>query len=114
VGDLPGVEGSRFSNLNLGSYPNPAFAGRNVTLRFTLAKAQAITVRIFNVAGREVANFATKALAAGPNTVIWNGKLSNGAKAMPGVYFYSVDGVDFVKAGSRAQKMILLGANSAE
>ncbi len=114
VGDLPGVEGSQFSNRNLGSFPNPAFAGRNVTLRFTLAKTQNVTVRIYNVAGREVANFTKLGLAAGPNTVVWDGKLSNGAKAMPGVYFYAIDGVNFVKDGSKAQKMILLGANSAE
>jgi hypothetical protein len=114
VGDLPGIEGNRFSNLNLGSFPNPAFAGRNVTLRFTLAKAQDVTVRIYNVAGREVANFTKLGLAAGPNTVVWDGKLSNGAKASPGVYFYALDGISFVKDGSKAQKMILLGANSAE
>ena len=113
VGDLPGVEGGRFSNVNLGSFPNPAFAGRNVTLRFTLAKAQDVTIRVYNVAGREVANFTRKAVE-GPNNIIWNGELSNGAKATPGVYFYAVDGIDFVKNSSKAQKMILLGANISE
>jgi hypothetical protein len=76
IGDLPGVEGGRFSNVNLGSFPNPAFAGRNVTLRFTLAKAQDVTIRVYNVAGREVANFTRKAVE-GPNNIIWNGTLSN-------------------------------------
>ena len=113
IGDLPGVEGGRFSNVNLGSFPNPAFAGRNVTLRFTLAKAQDVTIRVYNVAGREVANFTRKAVE-GPNNIIWNGEMSNGAKATAGVYFYAVDGIDFVKDASKAQKMILLGANSAE
>jgi len=113
VGDLPGVEGGRFSNVNLGSFPNPAFSGRNVTLRFTLAKAQDVTIRVYNVAGREVANFTRKAVE-GPNNIIWNGEMSNGAKATAGVYFYAVDGIDFVKNASKAQKMILLGANSAE
>jgi hypothetical protein len=111
VGDLPGSNGSRFSNANLGSFPNPAFAGRNVTLRFTLAKAQDITVRIYNVAGREVANFTKKGVE-GPNSIIWNGAMSNGAKATAGVYFYAIDGIDFVKDASKAQKMILLGANA--
>ena len=110
VGDLPGVDGGRFSNMNLGSFPNPAFAGRNITLRFTLAKAQDVTVRIYNVAGREVANFTKKGVE-GPNSIIWNGAMSNGAKATAGVYFYAIDGIDFVK-DSKAQKMILLGANT--
>ncbi|MEP7029010.1 MAG: FlgD immunoglobulin-like domain containing protein, partial [Candidatus Eisenbacteria bacterium] len=109
-GDLPGVEGGRFSNVNLGSFPNPAFAGRNVTLKFTLAKKQDVTVRIYNVAGREVARIA-KLGDEGLNTIIWNGELANGAKATAGVYFYAVDGIDFVKESSKAQKMILLSAN---
>jgi hypothetical protein len=111
VGDLPGVEGGRFSNVNLGSFPNPAFAGRNVTLRFTLARAQDVTIRVYNVAGREVANFTKKGVE-GPNSIVWNGAMSNGAKATAGVYFYAIDGIDFVKGTSKAQKMILLGANA--
>jgi hypothetical protein len=106
VGDLPGVDGSRFANLNLGAFPNPAFANNRVTLRFTLAKAQDITVRIYNVAGREVAHFAHKGLE-GPNNIMWDGALSNGVKATPGVYFYRVDGIDF-GAGSAPSKVIFL------
>ena len=97
--------------MNLGSFPNPAFAGRNITLRFTLAKAQDVTVRIYNVAGREVANFSRKGVE-GPNSIIWDGAMSNGAKATAGVYFYAIDGIDFVKDSSKAQKMILLGAKA--
>jgi len=111
VGDLPGMEGGRFTNVNLGSFPNPAFAGRNITLRFTLAKAQDVTIRIYNVAGREVANFTRKGVE-GPNSILWDGSMSNGAKATAGVYFYALDGVDFVKDASKAQKMILLGSNA--
>jgi len=111
VGDLPGVEGGQFSNVYLGSFPNPAFAGRNITLRFTLAKAQDVTVRIYNVAGREVANFTRKG-AVGPNSIIWDGAMSNGAKATAGVYFYAIDGIDFLKDASKGQKMILLGSNA--
>jgi len=111
VGDLPGSDGARFTNRNLGSFPNPSFAGRDITLRFTLAKAQDVTVRIFNVAGREVAKLVQKGVA-GPNVVVWNGATANGAKAVPGVYFYALDGVDFEKGGAKAQKMILLGANA--
>jgi hypothetical protein len=113
VGDLPGGSPSRFTNRNLGSFPNPAFAGRTVSLRFTLARAQDVTIRIYNVAGREVARFAQKGLE-GANTLTWNGALANGAKASAGVYFYAIDGVDFEKGASKSQKMILLGANASE
>jgi len=109
VGDQQGVDAGRFSNVNLGAFPNPAFAAKNVTLRFTLAKAQNVTVRIYNVAGREVANFSKNVVEAGPVNIVWDGKLSNGAKATPGVYFYRVDGVEFGGA-SAPNKMILLSS----
>jgi hypothetical protein len=108
VGDGPGIEGSRFANVNLGAYPNPAFAAKNVTLSFTLAKTQDITVRIFNVAGREVARIAHKGLE-GRNDIKWDGNLSTGAKAAAGVYFYRVDGIEFGQ-GSAPSKMILLSS----
>ncbi len=109
AGDLPGTDGGRFSNLNLGAFPNPALAARNITLRFTLAQAQDVTVRIYNVAGREVAKLVQKGLA-GPNNVVWDGALANGAKAAPGVYFYRLDGIEF-DGGGAPQKMILLSGN---
>jgi hypothetical protein len=109
VGDLPGVGGQRFANALLGSFPNPALANQRVTLRFTLAQAQNVTIRIYTVAGREVANIRHLG-AAGPNNVTWDGSLANGAKATPGVYFYRIDGANF--DGSRSsQKMILLSSN---
>ena len=109
VGDLPGADGSRFTNAVLGSYPNPAFANQRVTLRFTLAQARPVTVRIYSVAGREVAKFDHKGVE-GPNNVVWDGSLSNGAQATPGVYFYRIDGPGFEKSAA-AQKMILLSGN---
>jgi hypothetical protein len=107
VGDLPGSDGSAFANLNLGSFPNPAFANGRVTMRFTLARAQEITIRIYNVAGREIRQFAAKGFE-GANSVVWDGVLSSGVRATPGVYFYRVDGIDFA-AGSAPNKMIFLG-----
>jgi hypothetical protein len=106
VGDLPGPNGNIFANRNLGAFPNPAFAGRSVSLRFTLAAARNITIRIYNVAGREVANFEHKGVV-GENTVLWDGTLSSGAKASAGVYFYRAEGIDFVR-DSAPTKMILL------
>ena len=72
VGDLPGSGGQRFANMLLGSFPNPALANQRVTLRFTLAQAKNVTIRIYSVAGREVAKFAHQG-AEGPNNVVWDG-----------------------------------------
>jgi hypothetical protein len=108
VGDLPGPNASRFANVNLGAFPNPAFAAKNVKLSFTLAKKQPITVRIYNVAGREVSKIVADG-EEGPNTIVWDGKLSSGAKAAAGVYFYRIDGIEFGQ-GSAPSKMILLSS----
>ena len=109
VGDVPGSSGGRFANANLGSFPNPAFSNQHITLRFTLAQARPVTVRIYSVAGREVAKFEHKGVE-GPNNVVWDGALANGARAVPGVYFYRIDAPGFDQSNS-AQKMILLSSN---
>ena len=59
--------------------PNPSFAGGNVSLRFTLAKAQDVTLRVHDVAGRVVARLAMKG-AEGPNTFEWDGRMASGAR----------------------------------
>jgi len=108
IGDLPGMQPARFANANLGAYPNPSFAGRNISLRFTLAKAMPVTLRIFDVAGRAVARVAVKGVE-GPNVAQWDGVLANGAQASAGVYFYALEGVDVAPA-QRSAKLILLSS----
>jgi flagellar hook assembly protein FlgD len=66
-----------------------------------------VTLRIYDVAGREVARVAHKGVE-GPNTARWDGQLANGARALPGVYFYALDGVDFAPGAKRSSKLILL------
>jgi hypothetical protein len=108
VGDLPGTSAARFANANLGAFPNPSFAGRNVSLRFTLAKAMPVTLRIFDVAGRAVARVQVKGVE-GPNVATWDGLLANGAQASAGVYFYSLEGID-VAPSQKSAKLILLSS----
>jgi hypothetical protein len=106
IGDFPGTQPSLFTNANLGSYPNPSFAGSKVSLRFSLARAQKVTLKIFDVAGREVARIPWKG-AEGPNVALWDGTLANGARATAGVYFYSLDGID---GSPKTTKLILLSS----
>jgi hypothetical protein len=108
VGDLPGLSPARFANANLGAYPNPSFAGRAVTLRFSLARAQEVRVVVYDVAGRAVARMPVRGVA-GPNVARWDGTLANGARALPGVYFYALEGEGL--GAPKASKMILLSRN---
>jgi hypothetical protein len=103
VGDLPGVDAARFVTAVTGAQPNPARAGAHVALRFLLARPQAVRLRIFDVAGREVARLAQVG-TAGENVAHWDGRRADGGRAAAGVYFYALDG-----APRAASKLVLLG-----
>jgi hypothetical protein len=105
VGDMPGLTPARYATAVLGAMPNPSFAGGKVSLRFTLARAQDVTLRVHDVAGRVVARLPIKGVE-GPNTLEWDGRMASGARAPAGVYFYAIDGVD-----AKASKMILISAH---
>ncbi len=109
VGDLPGTQGAMFANANLGAFPSPSFAARPITLRFSLARAQDVTIRVYTVAGREVARLA-RAAAAGTNDVVWDGRASNGARVAPGVYFYRISGTGLPAGALAPSRMVLLSA----
>jgi hypothetical protein len=108
IGDLPGPDGGGFANRLLGSAPNPAFAGQPLRIRFTLARAREVTVRIHDAAGREVAVLRHRGVE-GPNDVPWDGRRASGARAAAGVYFYRLEGVELDDARAK-RKIVLLGA----
>jgi hypothetical protein len=66
--------------------PNP-FAPATV-IPFELAAAGHVTLRIYDVAGRCVVTLIGGPLAAGPHAVRWDGRMTGGASAPAGVYFY--------------------------
>jgi glucuronoarabinoxylan endo-1,4-beta-xylanase len=51
-------------------------------------------VTIEDVAGRRIATVVNQTLEAGSHEVVWNGRMTTGQRAAPGVYFYRlvVDG----------------------
>jgi hypothetical protein len=85
------------------NYPNPF--NPNTTIRFSLEKESRVTLRVFDVTGRLVANVIDgRMMAPGFHRTVWNGRCSNGAAAASGVYFYQL------RAGnlSERKKMVLL------
>jgi hypothetical protein len=65
--------------------PNPS-SGR-VTLSLRIPRACEGSVRLYNVAGREVANLFEGAFQPGTSTFVWDGRDRDGAEASAGVYF---------------------------
>lgn len=69
------------------NYPNPF----NIitTIRFSLPKAEYVSIKVYNVLGNEIAVLVNKDMPAGENSVVFN------AKDLPsGVYFYRLNAGD--------------------
>jgi len=86
-----------------GARPNP-FQGET-TIDFGLARAGRASLRLYNVAGRLVRTLVQGARAAGPASIVWDGRDDRGSKVGGGVYFARLE------SGPRHsnRKMIFLG-----
>jgi hypothetical protein len=67
--------------------PWPSPSSGPVRIAFSLARPEAVDLRVFGVDGREVAHLARGVWSAGNHEVAWSGRNSSGASAASGVYF---------------------------
>lgn len=73
-------------------------------LAFELPGAASATLRLFDVAGREVATLlAGEPLAAGRHALTWDGRTTRGARVTPGIYILRLG----TAAGVRTQKIVV-------
>ncbi|MGH7599345.1 MAG: T9SS type A sorting domain-containing protein [bacterium] len=87
------------------SYPNPFVPiGNNaIAIRYHLVEAAAVTLRIYDVMGREIITLVERREPAGERLTMWNGLDTRGNKVPSGVYFYRL------QAGKRLEvKKIVL------
>lgn len=68
------------------NHPNPF--GLATTIAFQLPVASHVTVRVYDLSGREIATVLDETRAAGRHTATWNGTSNQGARVARGVYFY--------------------------
>lgn len=69
-------------------FPNPV--ATSTVIPFSLAERGAVTIKIYDVGGREVQELKTLPLAPGHHSIGWDGRGSNGARVASGVYFYDM------------------------
>ncbi len=81
TGELP----KEFSADN---YPNPF--NPSTTINYTLPADGIVTIRIYDILGREVKTLIDGYSNAGNKTVVWDGRNVNGQQVTSGVYFYTV------------------------
>jgi len=68
------------------NFPNPF--NPSTTIRFTLPEAGHVTLAVYDINGRLVRILMGRSLAAGPHSVVWDGRDSNGREVASGVYIY--------------------------
>jgi hypothetical protein len=87
VGGVTPVAATPSYELSLGpARPNPSRSG--VTIGYTLAEPCAVTIRIYDVAGRLVRTLVDGVGQAGPHEAVWDGSSHHGQLVGAGVFFY--------------------------
>lgn len=91
------------------NYPNPF--NPSTTIQYGLVNSTTVSLRVYDILGREVVTLANGPQAAGTYQVIWDGRNSAGSQVSSGVYFYRLEaktGSDASKFTSLKKKMLLL------
>lgn len=73
-------------------YPNPF--NPQTTIEFSVPTAGPVTVRIYDIHGREVSTLASASMGPGVYRARWDGKDRSGSYAASGVYFARIQGRD--------------------
>ena len=85
------------------NYPNPF--NTSTMIKYHLSHPAEVTIKIFNIQG-ELVNLLlnNESVSRGYNSIIWNGKNTNGTQVSSGVYFYQLK----IGESNRFNKMLLL------
>ncbi len=83
------------------NYPNPFNA--RTTIRFSLPSSGFVTLKVFNILGKEVATLVAKRLSPGQYSVSWNAKTSTS-----GIYYYQLSLKNARKSRVSTKKLLLI------
>jgi len=76
----------------------------STTINYTIPNGNDVTIKVYDMLGKEIKTLINEYKPAGNYNVIWNG-LDNNNKPVPsGVYVYSLE----VNGWSKSRKMILM------
>jgi DNA/RNA endonuclease YhcR with UshA esterase domain len=84
------------------NYPNPF--NPTTTIQYALPKAANVTLKIYDMLGREVRMLVSGNMNAGYHVIEWDGLNSSGAQVASGMYIYRINAGNFVSA----KKMLML------
>ncbi len=84
------------------NYPNPF--NPTTLISYTIQQNSFVTLKVYDMLGREVKTLVSKEVAAGKYSVEWNGDDNFGNKVATGAYVYRITAGDFVSV----KKMLLI------
>ena len=85
-----------------GNYPNPF--NPTTTISFSLPKEEDIELTIYNIKGQKVKTLYSGIASEGKQSVVWDGRDTNGKEVGSGLYFYQLE----TKNKELTKKMLLL------
>lgn len=95
-------QSSSHNNEITSVYPNPF--NDAVTIGFSIKNSQQITLKVFNILGKEVVTFKSSNLAGGDHVINWRGTDGNGQALASGVYWLVLQ----TGSTSMSQKLLIL------
>jgi hypothetical protein len=84
------------------NHPNPF--NPTTTIQYTLAEDADVTLAVYDISGRRVAQLEKGRRRSGVHSIVWSGRDENGRRVASGTYLYRLT----VDGASQSRKMILL------
>lgn len=84
---IPQISGNVSSGIHLEqNFPNPF--STYTTIKFSISESAKVSLKIYDMLGKEVTTLVNEYLPAGAYTYNWNAANANGSKLTNGTYFY--------------------------
>lgn len=87
------VQGMKYALLQ--NYPNPF--NPETAIKFSIPNDGKVSLKIYNITGKEIATLADKDMQAGTYEIKWNGKDELGNFVTSGVYFVKLSSGNFIE-----------------
>ena len=84
------------------NYPNPF--NPTTQIRFNMPEESVVTIKIYNMLGKEIKTLISGEKTAGEHSVTWNGTNDRGILVASGTYFYRINTGNF----TQVKKMIFM------
>ncbi|MGA2667524.1 MAG: T9SS type A sorting domain-containing protein [Ignavibacteria bacterium] len=84
------------------NYPNPF--NPTTRIKFAIAQTSDVSIKIYDITGREVNNLVNQRMTPGTYSVIWTAVNNMGNSVSSGVYFYRIEAGNYVES----KKMMLV------